>query len=398
VTRIVKRTILLAAAVAALGLLVWALLPAPVAVDTATVERGPLQVTVDEEAKTRIRQHYVVAAPVDGQLQRIMLEPGDSVQAGRTVVAVIESSDPPLLDARARAEAQARARGAEARLAQTAPAAEQARVELQLAESEYDRLRSLPTGNVSTKEVEDARRTVAARTEALHVAQIAQEIARYEVQVAHVALQRTFAPATQPADRQIELTSPVDGQVLRIIQKSTSPVVPGTAILEVGDRRDLEVVMEVLSTEAVKVRPGQRVEFVRWGGDQPIHGVVRLIEPQAFTKVSALGVEEQRVRIISDLSDPPQQYQPLGDAFRLDGRIIVWDDPDALIVPTSALFRQGLQWQVFVVMDGRAQARDVAIGQMNGLAAQVLDGLSDGERVIVHPSDQVSDDRRVRSR
>jgi HlyD family secretion protein len=397
VKRWFKRIVYILVGLALLGLLIWAFVPEPVDVDVARVDRGLLQITVDEEGKTRIRERYVIASPLEGQMGRVKLDAGDSVDAGKTVLVSIKPKDPALLDPRARAEAQARLEAAEARQRQTEPLTTQAEAELQIAHSEYHRLLELPRGNVATQEVEDARLAVAARQAALRSAQIARDIARYEAEVARAALIRAF-PTTAPSDENIELTSPITGKVLRVIKESSMPVMPGTEIIEVGDPRDLEVEMEVLSTEAVKVTAGDRVQFVRWGGGDPINGVVRLIEPQAFTKISALGVEEQRVRIICDLTDPPQRYQSLGDWYRVDGRIIVWQDEDALIVPTSALFREGQQWQVFVVRDGRAQLRDVTIGHMSGLAAQVLQGLEPGDVVVVHPSDQVAAKVRVNPR
>jgi HlyD family secretion protein len=414
VKRPVKRTLQIVVALAIAGLLFWMMIPTPVEVEAAPVRRGPLQVTVDEEAKTRIRHPYVIAAPVEGQLQRVVLEPGDQVVAGRTVLAVITPKDPALLDPRTHAELRARVDAASARLEQSLAAVDLARTEFELAQAEYQRLRELPPGNVSTKELDDAMRTSAVRAQGLRSARIGHDIARYELEMARIALGRTFGspgndatehvpgpasgPATRLAERQIELVCPIDGRVLRRMLQSATPVLAGAEILEVGDPRDLEIELEVLTTEAVNVRPDQRVQFVRWGGDGAIHGIVRLVEPQAFTKISALGVEEQRVRIICDFADPPDTYSALGDAFRLDGRIIVWEQPDALVVPTSALFRRQQLWQVFVVAEGRASVRDVTLGRMNGDEAQVLDGLREGEQVIVHPSDQVAPGTRVKVR
>lgn len=396
--RLIKRVAYTLVALALLGLLVWAFIPQPVDVDVARIGRGTLQVVVEEEGKTRIRERYIVAAPLEGQLQRVTLDPGDPVKRGETVLAVIEPRDPTLLDPRARAEAQARVDAARARLEQTEPAVALAEAELRIAENEYNRLVELPRGNVSQKEIEDALLLSRARTAALRSARIERDVARYELELAQTALRRTFPSTTAPADTTVRLVAPTDGKVLRVIRESGMPVVAGAEILEIGDPRDLEVEMEVLSTEAVKVSPDDRVLFVRWGGTQPIEGVVRLVEPQAFTKISALGVEEQRVHIICDLTAPPEQYQSLGDAFRVDGRIIVEQIDDALLVPTSALFREGDQWQVFVVADGKAQRRDITIGPTSGLVAQVVDGLAEGDVVIIHPSDQVAPQIRVQPR
>ncbi len=397
--RLPKRATYVAVALGLLALLIWAFVPAPVEVDVAPVQRGLLRVTVDEEGKTRIRERYVITAPLAGQLQRMTLDPGDPVIAGQTVLAKIVPNDPALLDPRARAEAEARVDAAAARLKQVEPEVAKAQAELEIAQSDYKRFLEMEhTGGASRKEIDDAMLLARARTEALRSINIARDIARYELQVAQATLQRSFQSTTAPSDSHIELIAPVSGKVLRIIRESSMPVTAGTEIIEIGDPQNLEVDMEVLSTEAVQVEPGDRVLFVRWGGNEALEGVVRLVEPQAFTKISALGVEEQRVHIISDITSAAEDYRSLGDAFRVDGRIIVWEDSDALIVPTSAMFRNEDQWRVFAVEDDRAQARDITVGRTTGLAAQVLDGVKETEIVIVHPSDRVTPGVRVRRR
>jgi HlyD family secretion protein len=395
VKRLPKRIAYAVVALALLGLLAWAFVPKPVPVDVATVKRGAMRVTVDEEGKTRIAERHVIAAPIEGQLQRVLLDPGDPVEAGRTVLAVIEPRDPALLDPRARAEAEARVDAAGARLEQTEPALVIAQLEYESAQREYRRLTEAGPGAASARQIDDALVLAQTRAEAVRSARIARDVSASELEAARTTLRRTF-PATAPS--RVKLTAPISGTVLRVLRESSMPVLPGAEIIEVGDPHDLEVEMEVLSSEAVKVEPGDRILFVRWGGSEELNGVVRRVEPQAFTKISALGVEEQRVKVIADFTDPSQRFQSLGDAFRLDAQIIIWEDPDTLILPTSALFRRGEQWQVFAAVDGRAVLRNVSVGQMNGLLAQVIDGLAAGDVVIVHPSDQVTAGARIEPR
>jgi HlyD family secretion protein len=367
------------------GLLAAGLWPKPVPVETAPVTQGPLRATVNEEGKTRIRQRFTVSAPLTGQLRRITLDPGDAVSAGETVVAWIEPVLPLLLDARSRTAAEARRDTAAARL-------DTARRALTWATSERERFEKLFTDQVvSIQEVEAARWR--------------QESAEGEAAAAESALRQAEAelsevvggqPASGAAPPPVEVRSPASGAVLRVFEENARVVSAGQPLLELGDPTDLEVVIEVLSRDGATLLPGTPVELVQWGDDRPLRAQVRRVEPAAFTKVSALGVEEQRVRVIADFVDPPEARRGLGDQFRVEARIILWEDPAVLKVPSGALFRRGEQWQVFVVSEGRARLRAVEPGRSSGTETQIRRGIEAGEEVILYPGDGVREGRRVR--
>jgi HlyD family secretion protein len=373
-------------ALALAGLIIYAFLPARVEVDTARVERGPLRVTVDREGKTRVRERYVVSSPLAGRIQRIELHPGDRVEAGQTVVAVIEPGDPTLLDPRARAEAEARVRAAE-------EASKLAETNLNQARAEAERARRLGVGhNISQEELERAVHKEGAATFALRIAE-------YELALARAAFQRVQprSPGENGSSR-LEIRSPITGCVLEVYQESsrTSPV--GTELLKVGDTTDLECVIDVLSTDAVKVVRGAKVYLEHWGGEQPLRGRVRLVEPAAFMKVSALGVEEQRVNVLVDFTEPRANWQALGDGYRVEARIVVWEADDVLKAPAGAFFRHGDSWAVFRNVKGRARLTPVSIGCSNGLETQIVHGLDEGDLLILHPSDRVKDGTAVAPR
>lgn len=395
--RIVSRTVGIVVLLGVVGVIVFAFIPKPVEVESASVTRGPMRVTVDEDGQTRIREKYVVSAPLAGQLQRIILREGDEVEAGRTVLARIEPGDPSLLDARALAEAEARVRRAEAALQQSATWLEQARAELDFAEDEFARLRTAADqGAATSHELNAALTEYRTASEAYNGAQFEQEIAKFELELARAALIRSRPGDDQTINRtQLEIHAPIDGRVLRVFQESMAVVQAGAPLLELGDPTDLEIVVDVLSTDAVRIQPGAEVIFEYWGGEEPLHGRVRLIEPQAFTKISALGVEEQRVNVIIDFTDPPEVRHSLGDAYRVEARIVVWEEEDVLQIPTSALFRMGADWATFVLREGAAVLRRLEIGRQTGLQAQVLSGLEKGDVVVTHPSDEVEDGRSV---
>lgn len=381
-------------AIGGLALLVYAFIPRPIEVDVGIVDRGQMQVSVDQEGKTRVRDRYLISAPLAGQLERIEWKAGDVVMAGQTVLARIQPTLPSLLDVRAREEAAARVGAAEAALQRAGPVITRAEAELAQARVQFARTSRLAEQKaVSQQEFEDKKLAVDVREAELNVAQSAQAMARYELEQARAALLRFDAPAdTRPAV--FEIHSPIDGQVLRVIQESSLAVSAATPLLEVGDVGQLEAVIDVLSRDAVKIRPGAKVFLERWGGDIPLEGIVRRIEPSGFTKISALGVEEQRVNVIADFSLPSDQRQ-LGDYYRVDARIITWEQPDVLRVPGGALFRAGEHWAVYVVESGRALQRTISVGRMNGTWAEVLDGLNEDDAVILHPSDKVRHSVRV---
>lgn len=383
-----------AALIGALGYAFW---PKPLPVDIESVERGPMEVTVDEEGKTRIKERYMVSAPLAGRLRRIVLDPGDEVVAGETLLAVIEPNDPALLDARSLAEATARVKAAEASVRQSVPNLERARTALEYAQSEFRRAKQLAErNNLAQQDLENAELALRVKTEEYKSAQFAEQIAKFEEELAQAALirvQPSLAPENAgSADApRIEIHSPISGRVLHVKEENAVVVAPGTPLIEIGDTRDLEIEIDVLSSDAVKIEPGAMVRLEHWGGGFPLLGSVRLVEPAAFTKISALGVEEQRVNIVVDFEDDPDKRSSLGDGYRVEARIVVWKQNSVLKVPANALFRQGKEWAVFRVENGRATLRKVRIGQNNGLEAEVIEGLAENDLVVAHPSDKIAD-------
>jgi HlyD family secretion protein len=327
-----------------------------------------------------------VSAPVAGQLRRIPFKAGAEVQAGETVLAVIDPLSPTLLDARTRTAAEAKRDAALAKL-------EQARAAQQYEASELRRtakLYAVKTVSASDLEMAQMREAVVAKEQAANESALRQA----EAELAEFAAgtpARTNAPA-EP----IQVKAPVNGRVLKVYEENARVVAAGAPILEVGDPADLEVVVEVLSRDGAAIPPGTAVELEQWGGGKPLQARVRLVEPAAFTKVSALGVEEQRVNVIADLLTPPDQRPTIGDGFRVEARIIVWESTDTLKVPAGALFRQGEQWAAFVVTDGRARLRLLKAGRSSGTETQALEGLKQGEAVILYPGSRVRDGQRVK--
>jgi HlyD family secretion protein len=383
-------------AVAALGvvaLLIWSFLPTPVEVDVASVVRGDLVVTVDHEGRTRVKERYVVSSPLAGRLLRVELKPGDPVTAEQTLLAVIEPTDPDLLDVRARSLAEARVEAARAAREQASATLDRARVQLAQASRELERVRQLRARQTITeREYEQAMFGEQAASADVRSAEFALRIADFEREQAEAALIHTQPRSPQDsATFRFEIPAPITGVVLRVFQESATVVTPGTQILEVGDPTDLECEVDVLSADAVRIHPGQRVVLDYWGGDHPLEGRVRVREPAAFTKISALGVEEQRVNIIIDLVSPASERPSLGDGYRVEARIVIWEGRELLKVPAGALFRRGDGWATFVVEDGRAMLRSVTVGRSDGLETQVLDGLAEGETVILHPTDRVEE-------
>jgi len=392
-----RRLVQLAAALLVAGLLAYSFWPRPVDVDVARAARGPLHVTVDEDGKTRIKERYIVSAPLAGRLQRIALRPGDRVSAGRTPLAVIEPGDPALLDDRARAEAEARVKASEATRKQAVPKLERARVSHDLAVKELQRVRRMVVGRETTaQDVESAEHKERMAQEEVKTAQFALQIADFELDLARAALTRTRPTSSGDKENwRFEILSPVEGRVLRVFQESSAVVTPGQRLLEVGDPTDLEIEVDVLSSDAVKIAPGARAFLEHWGGDRPLLAQVRLVEPSGFMKLSALGVEEQRVNVILDFVDPPPKRARLGDAYRVEARIVVWSADDVLKVPAGALFRQGEDWAVFAVENGRAQLTRVQVGRSNSLETEITSGLEADATVILHPGDKIQPGGRV---
>ncbi|MFZ5537466.1 MAG: efflux RND transporter periplasmic adaptor subunit [Pseudomonadota bacterium] len=388
--------ILIALAVA--GGLAFGFMPRPIPVELASAVRGPLKVTVEEEGKTRVMERYVIVAPMSGYARRITWKVGDAVRAGEELV-VIEPARSAALDPRSRAQALAQVQAAEARLAAAHENARAAAAQAELAGQTLARVAGLRKDQFVAQQDLDRARTEQDRARAAKLAaEHAVNVARFELETARVTLEQTERlQAGGPAET-LSVRAPVGARVLKVARESEGPVQAGQTLLEIGDPQALEVEVEVLSTQAVRIAPGTRVLFDRWGGESTLEGVVRVVEPFGYTKVSALGVEEQRVRVIADFVSPREQWQRLGDGYRVEARFVVWAGDDVLQIPASALFRRNGGWAVFVVQDGRARLTPVEIGQRAGLTAEVVSGLAPGEQVISHPDDTIRDGVRVRPR
>jgi HlyD family secretion protein len=380
------------------GLLLVALIvvgfwPRAVPVEVTPVTRGPLVVTVDEEGMTRVKNRYLVSAPVAGQLRRIDWKAGAVVEAGKTVLAVLETSGADFLDARSQAQAEARVRAAEATREAALAQRERASAAAKMFAADFERLKQLYAQRALSAQEFDAaqmRTTTAAQDE--RSAEFGLKVAEFELQQA-----RALVVRGQPGGgaEPLVITSPVNGRILRVFQESARVVPGGFSLLEVGDPTDLEVRIEVLSRDGVAIRPGARVMLEQWGGPEPLAARVRLVEPSAFTKISALGVEEQRVYIVADFTDPLEKRPTLGDSYRVEARIVTWENASALRAPAGALFQREGVWQTFVVDGSRARLQTVHAGRSNGIETEITEGLHEGNSVVVYPGDKVSDGTRV---
>ena len=440
---------MLAGIVALVG---YGFMPKPFPVDTARVTRGSLSVAVSEDGKTRVRDRFVISAPLAGRLHRIKVRAGDpvaipnrvesvaeraddeslansnghgetpsesvstsysSATSPATELAIIDPIDPVLLDSRQIAQAELRVNVLQAMQQNTAAARAKAGIALEWCKLDLDRRAGLSGKGANTKqELEDAQMLVRSRTEELNSAKFAEQTAKYELELARAALLRSKPLAPEDAEKwQLRLPSPINGLVMKVLQESETIVQQGTPLLEVGDPRDLEIDIVVLSTDAVKIRPGQTVRLKHWGGENPLLGRVRLVEPSGFQKISALGVEEQRVHVIANFDAPYAERPTLGDGYRVEAEIVIWEKDDVLKVPTGALFRESGAspspttdkpaadlWAVYVIENGLAIKRRIEVGRRNGLEAEVLNGLSDTDLVIVHPSDRIQDKIQVQPR
>jgi HlyD family secretion protein len=391
--RLLRSWRLLAVCLVIAAILAAALWPESVEVDITRVERGPLQVTIDEEGETRVRERFVVSAPVAGRLQRIELEPGDPVIRGRTVLARLAPAPPTLLDERTRAELTAAMDAARATLGGSRAERARAAATHARAQSSLRRQQELAdAGLISRDELETAQTALRAAEEALKAAEFSVARAESDLQTVRARLQQPEA-----GGRVREILSPIDGVVLKRLRESESVVQVGEPLLEVGNASQLEVVADLLSTDAVRVEPGAKVLFEQWGGRHPLTGRVQRIEPSGFMKVSALGVEEQRVNVIIDFADPATAAKALGDSYRVEVRIVIWEADNTLKVPVGSLFRRGEDWAVYAVADGRARLKTVAVGQRNSSEAEIS-GLAEGEVVVLHPPDTLQDGARVTER
>ncbi|MDE3061778.1 MAG: efflux RND transporter periplasmic adaptor subunit [Acidobacteriota bacterium] len=360
--------------------------PKLVPVQTVSIERGPLQETVDEEGKTRMHDHFVVAATVQGQLRRVDLHAGDRVKVGQTLGWI----DPAPIDPRQEAVLEAQLNSARAATQQADALAARAKVDSAQAEQDVARGRELYKHGIISKETLDKQTTThLAMQQQLHAAVSGAESAAFEVEKAKAAL-LMYQDGTSSLPT--PMLSPVDGRVLRVMEQSERVVVPGTPILEIGYMPRLEVVADFLTRDAVRIKPGMPAEIIDWGGDKPLPARVRLTEPGGFTKVSALGVEEQRVNVICDFAESADDLE---DGYHVEVRVILWEGQSVLRVPSSAVFRSSGNWAVFVVQSGRAVQRIVRVGHHGETDWEVLDGLGPGDHVIVHPSSEVDNGVRV---
>jgi len=383
-----KKTIYAVLGLAAAGALLWLLLPDPIVVEASKVSRGPLQVTVEEDGETRAHDRFILSAPVAGRVGRIELHEGDIVARDQIVAEIW----PLPLSAREREEQFARIGSAEALAREAGERVRRAQAEYDQAKRERLRMEQLVAGGfVSKQDAEQAQVDETTSANELEAARFRLRSAHADVRAARAAFLAT--DTARGGNARIPLRSPVTGKVLRIPERSDRVVDAGTPLITIGDPKNLEIVIDLISTDAVKVRAGMPVLLEGWGGDKPLRARVRVVEPYGFTRISALGVEEQRVNVIADFVDPPAR---LGDAYRVEAKIIVWNRNDVLKVPVSSLFRYRDAWAVFVIENGHARRRVIRIGQRGSLEAEVVRGLQPGETVIRHPSNDISDGTRVK--
>jgi HlyD family secretion protein len=396
--RLTARGMVLALGVAAIaGTFAWLLLPGPVPVETAAVTRGRFVATVDEDGKTRVRERYVVAAPLAGRSTRVPFKVGDRIAADDIIVSIFPAPAP-FLDPRSRREIEERLGTAEAAHERTQAAVERARAQATQAKTEFERTQTLFARGASTSQaLERAELALRVADRDLRAAEFQDHAVEHEVAQARALLASYERSGDTPMDHW-NVTAPVGGVILKIIQKSETVVSPGTPLVEIGDPRDLEMVVDVLSTDAVEIRPGAEVTIERWGGPGALAGRVRRVEPTAFTKISTLGVEEQRVNVIVDVISPEESWAGLGDGYRVEARISVFERDPALIVPTGALFRVGTEWYTYIVRNGRAERRRIELLRRSGRTAALDTGLAVDDTVIVYPSDRIAPGVRVTTR
>jgi HlyD family secretion protein len=393
-----RRTVAVLIGLGVLALIAWALWPQPVPVDMAAIKKGPLEVTVEDEGVTRIHDVYTVSSPILGKMLRSPREVGDKVVADKTLVAEIEPVAPTFLDVRSQRVNQAAVQAAQAAVDLAEAKIKEANSQLEFAKNDLRRAQELAASRtISARTLEKAKLDVDSGEAAVASAKATLEVRRRELESAKA---RLIQPGEVNGGERsaVQVRSPIDGVVLKIIAESEQVVQPGAPLIDIGDPADLEIAVDFLSRDAVRIKPGAPARIESWGGDKILNARVRRIEPTGFTKISALGIEEQRVKVILDFTGPPDEWRRLGHGFRVIARVVVWHSDDVLQVPLGALFREGENWAVFAVADRRAQRRLVKIGERNLHAAHVLDGLKPGEQVVLHPSDRVHDGVRVEPR
>jgi HlyD family secretion protein len=392
--RWLKRGLGIALGLALCALLALAWLPEPVSVETAKAARTPLRVTVDEDGRTRVKNRFVVSAPLSGNLARQELKAGDRVTRGAAVARIVPLSSP-LLDYRSRESAEAKVAASTAARDQARAQVERARAALNYAEQDVERQRRLRAkGAITQNELDRLELNVRTLTAELSATEFGARVAESDLKMASAALVRFRNGGQADAHEQLEIGSPIDGRVLKINQANEGVVQSGTALLELGDPHELEVVVAVLTTDAQTIEPGARVILDR-PESEPLRGRVRSLEPSAFTRVSALGIEEQRLNIIVDIESPPSEWAALGDGYRVAAHTVIWEAADVLTVPASAVFRRGDDWAVFAVDGEVARLQKLELGKRDSLRVQVVSGLRADQRVVLHPSDQVVDGARI---
>ncbi len=393
--RTLSVSIIIVAVVLATG---YGLLPRAADVDLVNVSRGPLQVTIEEEGRTRLKERFVISAPVSGVMRRIEAKVGDPVQKGQTIV-VLEPLWSQALDPRSRAEAEAGVSAAMAALKAAQEKERAAAADADYLEKRLERITNLHTSGYVAKDQFDQAFSEVKKAQAVrHSAEAAVNVARFELDRTRVALQSFTSRKSTESHPAVNISSPITGTIFRIHRESEGTVSAGEPLMDIGNVENLEVRVEVLSSDAVRIKKGTPVLFKRWGGDDPLSGAVRIVEPAGFTKISSLGVEEQRVLVIADILSPPDTWRVLGDGYRLEAHFVILEAKDVLQVPNSALFRSGKDWAVFVSDNGKARKRLVEVGQRNGFTAEILSGIQENDKVIAHPDEAISDGSRIQSR
>ncbi|MGN6386249.1 MAG: efflux RND transporter periplasmic adaptor subunit [Verrucomicrobiota bacterium] len=374
-------------------------MPKALEVDVAPVTRGNLTVTVNHEGKTRIKERYIISSPLAGKMQRIELRAGDPVLAGKTVITEVEPLDPALLDERTRMQAEARVKAAEAAFSRNESLLERARTASEYAGVELERAQALfESKSISHQELDNLEEKKRSADEDLKSAEHGVQIAKYELELARAALLRTSRDRQMVSDEwNLQIFAPISGKVLRVLHEDASVIETGTTLIEVGDPSELEMEVDVLSTDGVKIRPGARVIVENWGGPESLEARVRLVEPAAFTKVSALGVEEQRVNVIADFVGDASKRSALGDAYRIEARIVITELTNVLKIPSAALFKLGDDWQVFRVQNHRAHLQQLGVINISESEAAVT-GIEENSSVIIYPSDRISDGKKIANR
>lgn len=391
-----RKILIISIVLIVVSLLVYGFLPKTQSVDMVSVTRGPLQITIEEEGRTRLKERFTISAPTAGYMRRVNAKVGDMVKKGQ-IVAALDALPSQALDPRSRATAAALVSSAEASLT---AAIERERVTTSDAtylEQRRERLKALYDKGSISKDQFDQINSEAQKARALQLSAAAEvNVAKSELERAKVTLQNFSS--VKGGGNTVSIASPVSGAVFRVYRESEGAVNAGEPLMDLGNSRDLEVRVEVLSSDAVKIKKGTHVLFKRWGNDEPLLGIVRLIEPAGFTKISSLGVEEQRVLVLADITSPPEKWNVLGDGFRMEAHFIIWEGENILQIPSSALFRSGKDWAVFVADSGKARKRIVEIGQRNGLTAQIISGLKESEKIIAYPDDSISEGTKIKQR